>query len=217
MPKRRTIALAAAIAAVGAIGGGILAVASPSPQEERLGASRPITPDERLLEVAESAPGFGGFGRDKETGEFFVYLKDSAWRDSAVDALVEKELVPDGLMENAQVRPAQFTAQELIEWKNLLGDNWSTLLPGVVGMSIREADNQVYLRVVNEKAKIETIMVLETLSIPLEAVQVEVGERMESMVQTLSSESDSAEGGIKIDNASKGGCTAGFEAVYGGE
>lgn len=171
--KARAVFVLSIALGIGLAGVSIAAIA-PTPSYEPSGTSRPITPDEKLLAVDQSIIGFGGYGRDKETGELFVYLSDSTKRNTTADALLKNKLIENiGEFQNAQVRHAQFSVHELIAWRDTINQNIDQF-PNWTTLYISESDNQIVLGVRDKKAEVSAASGLNVLSIPNEAVRLEI-------------------------------------------
>jgi len=187
------------------------------------GVERPKfeTLDDRLARLAEEIPGFGGIFLE-EDGELSVYLVGGEAATQSVEeigATIARALDWEEFRLGAKgirILPGQYDFRQLKEWHDRLFPHIFDI-GGVILTDIDEARNRLRIGVENESAAEVVIQTLISLSVPREAVIVEIVEPILPMA-TLQDRVRPLVGGVQIQIQSGGGgfCTLGFNAIRSG-
>ncbi|ARA93984.1 MAG: hypothetical protein D6685_00560 [Bacteroidetes bacterium] len=187
----------------------------------RLQSAQPFqTLDDRLAEVADRVPGFGGLFFD-EDGRLHVYQLDpslSSRTTAALDLLTDLD---PATRADARVLEATYDFRQLQEWRllvrqNLLGHD------GVMSLDIDERVNRLTVGIEDAAHREQTRAALEALGIPEEAVLVVETSPFTPLQaippgwqgNTLVEEVDPKAGGLQIERSAGGACTLGFNATW---
>ena len=143
--------------------------------------------NERLEQVAEQIPEFGGVFLSDNQSVLNIYLTenetDLVTKEKALEKVEEWFDVKPGLRLN--VIKGDYTITQLFDWYALMESEGLWDQEGVMMTDLDERQNQLYIGVVN-KANVEPVYTfLEGINIPREAVTVAVEEQPTSSSHTL--------------------------------
>lgn len=135
--------------------------------------NRFVTSDDKLVQIAKAVPGFGGYYRDRDTGQLVIWLVDLEQR-----AIVESELIdafgPDVIPEaGIRVREAQYGFDQLIEWRRTIESRgWSAL--DLVSTDVADELNRVRIGVSSEAGRLAVLAEMDDNGIPVGAVIIRI-------------------------------------------
>ncbi len=130
-------------------------------------AQSPASPFDRNLRIAEEAPGYGGFFRDRDTGVYFVYSSIEE-NDEAVLAAWRRHVGGDA---GAFVLRGNYEFQRLFVWyTEIAREAWRLL--SIHGF-LDEA-NQIFFGVDDEEMLRQFWQVVDALGVPRDAIRAGV-------------------------------------------
>lgn len=182
--------------------------------------------EEQFVGIGNRIPGFGGFYFDGHT--FVVLLQDTSLASVAEQDLApilsalrntwaEQELgVPGPVME---IRPARFSAHQLLTWRNAILASAGNLQDAVY-IDYRHSNNRLEIGLAGT-ARADLLPFLDLVGVPAEAVAVQVGTVIRPAASTiLTAHHRPVRGGLQGGWAQPGiygeSCTLGFNAVFSG-
>lgn len=159
------------------------------------------TLDDRLDELAERVPGFGGYGMRDDT--LFVFLTNPAGqaplvRETVVPRLAQLGAIPGILPRNTTiaVKQGRFDFRELSNWHRMIGARG--VPPGVEFTGVAKEDNRLTFGVADEIAASGVRAHLANLGVPLEAYSIELVQRARPRLQ-LTDKVRPTDGGFAIE------------------
>ena len=174
--------------------------------------------NERLEQVAEEVPEFGGLFMSNNGATLNIYLTENETDQQKRERIQEKieELfdVKSGLTLN--VIKGDYTITQLSAWYDLIGSEGIWDQNGVRSTDLNEATNKIYVGVSSEEDVAGVNAFLDANSIPRRAVTVVVEEPMTTGSHTVRqrAQDDKMAGGYQIRIDSRN-CTMGFVAIKG--
>ncbi len=164
-----------------------------------------------LLEgVSAEVPQFGGLFVEPETNSLRVFVKGKADEVRLERALVTafgQDIIPPG---GVEVVPGEFTIAELSRWYAVMKET-AFSVEGVIGTSLSEGRNRLFVAVENEGVVEEVREALMGVSIPMDMVLIEVTGPIGGFA-SLRDPVRPMHGGVELYNPSvntstSGGCT----------
>ena len=174
--------------------------------------------NERLEQVAEEVPEFGGLFMSNNGATLNIYLTenetDQQKRERTQEKIEELFDVKSGLTLN--VIKGDYTITQLSAWYDLMGSEGIWDQNGVRSTDLNEATNKIYVGVSSEEDVAGVNALLDANSIPRRAVTVVVEEPMTTGSHTVRqrAQDDKMAGGYQIRIDSRN-CTMGFVAIKG--
>ena len=175
--------------------------------------------NDRLKEIEDEVPGFGGVFLSDEQSVLNIYLteneNDSSTQEKAREEVEEWFDIKSGLRLN--IIKGEYTITQLADWIDAAeaGGLWDQT--GVTMLDLREGSNEIFIGVVDQ-ANVEPVYAFtEGLDIPRGAVTVGVVNRPRNQSHYLTDRAhdDKMAGGYQVDFG-YGACTMGFVTIKGG-
>lgn len=167
---------------------------------------------EMLSDVAARLPSFGGMSYNSEEEVLDVYVQGLPDKTAVIGAIAEvfgSELIPQG---GIRLVPGQYTYLQLRRWYEPVRGSVFPM-QGVNGTSINEGKNRLRVTVDDELVVPRVKAKLEELSVPEEAVLIDVTGKLWLTSHTLQGQlTDGIPSGVKITNRqwTTQACTLGF-------
>ncbi len=212
------ILVALALASLGAS----LTLGMESSQTPQPDAANFKTHNDLLAEVGEKEPGFGGMFLDSQDNSILYVYSLSPERVREASAAITEIFGPKAVSgREVRVIQAQYSMTQLTEWYKPMSHavrakvGGKKAVPGLVGTSIRESENRLFIGVENVEAAQPLIEeILEELGIPMDAVIIQETEPFSLSIHTLQSHIRPLEGGIQfVDEQVGGNCTLSFITI----
>ena len=131
------------------------------------------TSDDKLVEVAEAVPGFGGYYGDRDTGQLVIWLVDPEQRAPAESELIAAfgpDVIPEA---GIRVREGQYGFDQLKLWqREIEGGGWAAL--DLVSTDVADELNRVRNGVTSEAGQIAVLAEMDDNGIPVEAVIIKI-------------------------------------------
>jgi hypothetical protein len=148
-----------------------------------LSESNILDMDGELALINKRIPSFGGFYKD-EQGVLNVFIKDnqqkmSAQEKASVAAALNTEFQDffeqtRGTLKNTVVRDANYTWEQLNNWKQLIRGYFTPEKHSIVSLDIDDSDNKLYIEISDASKKSVVEAELSHLKIDLEAVKTSI-------------------------------------------
>jgi hypothetical protein len=158
--------------------------------------------EDEVLRIEATAPGFGGFYFDRETGSFVIHVRDEEHTDAAragAESLVSQIAArPDSehlFGAGVRVIEGRFAFSELVGWSEVLFAQVSGI-EGFISIDADERANRVVVEVESETARQLAMELIEGAGAPEDLATVELGSRI--YAASLTDRYRPAGGGIRI-------------------
>ena len=201
--------------------------------------ARPVqnTYDDRLNEVNELVPGFGGMFLDNE-GNLKVYIDAKQGRSAQARAAQKTQaeaalLVVFGkkffdentkglrqaprsgaLGVNLEIITGQYNLRDLARWRNMMARVHE--LPGTSFTDLDERQNRLRIGLEDSTSRAEVEAALARAGVPLEAVIIEEGVKPFVFYASLTDHIRPTRGGTQLESEAFADCTLGFSAYQNG-
>jgi hypothetical protein len=158
-----------------------------------------VTSDDKLVQIARAVPGFGGYYRDRDTGQLVIWLVDPDLLELAELGIIDK-MGPDVIRAaGARIRVAQYGFDELKAWLEILEQTaWST--PGTVSTGVADELNRVRITLSGEAGKLPILKEMEANDIPVDAVVIKIVGQVKATPPPIVRDS-AGTGSTRIDDA----------------
>jgi hypothetical protein len=168
----RALAIIALVGAVAVIGITQAFEGGYSSADEGVRRVRPLTPDERLEQIAKENPGFGGLFRDPDDKSIVtVFMTDVSKREIAERAARASVSDPESIRE-VRIVQADFAFTGLAVWYRQITKHMWAAVDEVKEASISEETNRIEIGLSDLSARDKVIKVLNELGIPMDAVRI---------------------------------------------
>ncbi len=142
-------------------------------ESETAKSARPMTPNERLEQIAKENPGFGGRFRDPDDKSIVtVFMTDASKRGIAERAAHASVKDPQSIRE-VRIVQADYEFTELAEWYRQITKYMWAAVDEVTATSISEETNRIEIGLSDLSARDKVVAVLNELGIPENAVRFE--------------------------------------------